>query len=281
MRYRQGKTKPLPGAGIDRGHPLSRGLIGCWNFNEGAGSRVHDATGKYGSGVFTAVSGSPTWEVGQHGRQVGLAFASTQYIEVPHNPAYPISTGSNGGSDDIRNRFTYQVKFYLNSLRNFNGIMTKVVANAARPFDNHVGSSGTLNILAGNSVNIAVRTLAAGVWYDMVVVQAHHATSNPFPGIRVYFDDGFDAALIGPTDYSADAGSIMFGNRDDDVTPLDGKILYGRLWNRALTRAEVSLLYAEPYCFMANPSSSFARLFVAPPPPSARALYYARSQGLI
>lgn len=60
-------TKPLPGATIDFRDPLSRGLIGCWPFNEGAGSRVADISGNRGHGATVAVDLTDAWVGSPHG----------------------------------------------------------------------------------------------------------------------------------------------------------------------------------------------------------------------
>ena len=38
-------TKPPPGASVDWGNSINRGLISWWLFNEGAGARVADIAG--------------------------------------------------------------------------------------------------------------------------------------------------------------------------------------------------------------------------------------------
>jgi len=281
MRYRQGTTKPLPGARVNWGHPLAESLIGCWNFNEGSGARAFDATGKYGDGNLLATTGKPTWERGQHGIQIGFTAANNQYVEVANNPSYPLSSGPNGGYDDRRNHFTYQIKFYLNSLRNYNGLFTKNSAGLARPFDNYVLSDGTLKIKIGTVGDQTVTTLAAGVWYDMVVVQSYDPQfTYPYIGAEVYLGSGTRYVInSGAIDWVADSGVIRFGNRADDITALDGKILYARLWSRSLPASEIHALYAEPYCFMASPSP-VARFSVAATGGASKAYYYAQTQGL-
>ena len=48
MQFRDPTEKPPPGAQIDWGHPLARGLVGCWLFHEGAGSSLANLCGDYG-----------------------------------------------------------------------------------------------------------------------------------------------------------------------------------------------------------------------------------------
>ena len=40
-------TKPPVGSTLNWGHPLSKGLVGCWMMNEGGGNLVNDIASKY------------------------------------------------------------------------------------------------------------------------------------------------------------------------------------------------------------------------------------------
>lgn len=60
-------TKPNSGAQINLAHPLSNGLVGCWLFNEGAGSRALDTSTKRNHGTFVNI-GSGAWVGSVHGR---------------------------------------------------------------------------------------------------------------------------------------------------------------------------------------------------------------------
>src|SRR5687767_11513956 len=107
MSYRQGKTKPLPGIQVNWGHPLANGLIGCWHMNEGSGNRIYDATHKYGHGSLIATTGLPKMGIERAGLRSRLhGRPNAQYVEIAHNPAYPLSIGSNGGFVEKKNELT-------------------------------------------------------------------------------------------------------------------------------------------------------------------------------
>ena len=53
-----GNVKPPRGARLDPGHPLSRGVVGYWLFNEGVGGRVNDLSGNGNTGVWHGTLGS-------------------------------------------------------------------------------------------------------------------------------------------------------------------------------------------------------------------------------
>lgn len=46
--------KPWPSQFIDHSHPLSKGLVGAWIMNEGAGNKIYDASGNGNDGVLTS-----------------------------------------------------------------------------------------------------------------------------------------------------------------------------------------------------------------------------------
>jgi hypothetical protein len=80
------RAKPLKGSILQRGHPLARGLIGAWLFNEGAGPKVRDGAGRADGTLtafnFTAGSG---WAPGPFGRCL-LFDGTDDYVTVPHAP---------------------------------------------------------------------------------------------------------------------------------------------------------------------------------------------------
>lgn len=46
---RTSTTQPPNGTPLNKSHPLSQGLVGCWLFNEGGGQKSFDATGNLGN----------------------------------------------------------------------------------------------------------------------------------------------------------------------------------------------------------------------------------------
>src|SRR3990167_2729787 len=80
MPYRKSKNwdavTPTPGWGIDWDHYISRGLVGCWLFTEGAGTKVNDLA-RVNNGAFT---NDPTWTGGKTGR-AALLDATNDYVD--------------------------------------------------------------------------------------------------------------------------------------------------------------------------------------------------------
>lgn len=76
-------NKPLLGSRIDWGHPLSKGLVGCWLMNEGSGNRIYDISGNGNDGDFV---NDPEWVPGQRGQAI-FCDGGNDYIDCGNNPA--------------------------------------------------------------------------------------------------------------------------------------------------------------------------------------------------
>src|SRR5690242_15242142 len=72
-------SKPPLGYYVDTSHPLARGLIGAWLFNEGGGPPRNLLTG-----VACTTAGNPTWSAGRWGagQQFNAAGATGQTTDV-------------------------------------------------------------------------------------------------------------------------------------------------------------------------------------------------------
>ena len=62
--------KPVLGSQLQLGHPLARGLAGCWLMNEGSGDKVSDLSGNDNTGTFQAGAAKPIWIPGNTGPAV-------------------------------------------------------------------------------------------------------------------------------------------------------------------------------------------------------------------
>jgi hypothetical protein len=231
-------SKPTLGqTTIAHGSPLAQGLIGAWTINDGAGTVITDATNTYGNG---SIINGGTWEVGTQGLDVKVAAASSQYIQIPHNAAHPLTNGFNGPG-----QFSHFILVWLNSNRNYNGLFTKTqpASNVAAPWDVYVDASGTLNYWIGNGGStgetISYAGIAVGQWIQVLITG--DTTISPNGVTKLYYN----GALVGTGvigNISDQGGSIRLGNRNDNATVMDGKIGAAYLWNRVVTGPEAQML---------------------------------------
>jgi len=245
--------KPPLGAMLGRSHPLARGLVGCWLFNEGAGVKAYDLSGNGNKGTLTGFDGTPTsgWNA------AAVAFdGSNDKIIAPINPLYGAGT------------FTIRVKVKINVMANFKnivgnrsfagGVLGGISIMDCATTDYGLNANSVIIILgdmdpdAHNHVwGSPTNSVVAGILYDLVFVRE--------PGVapKIYINgeekpttywnaSPLNYGLTWPaTDYgmgfgeSANSYSTGFLNGS-----IDSIYMYR---DRALSALEVAQLYASPY----------------------------------
>ena len=249
-----GKQKPPLGFGIDRSHPLARGLVGCWLFNEGAGGRANDIAGvRHGT-----VAGN-IWSAG------GITTTSTSMISLPAIPLVPpyslclsyIYTASNS------NYLTY-----IGSINNdeyYGASSFNVSLNAGKPRMNLIGLWTAILAVApniGSQVDLTVNV------YRIGVVTFTDAYVNGVLAVSANYDYG------GADTTTGTYGSMW--NRPDGTKPFGNIGVRQSLYSRALSASEVAQLYQEPYCFVEG--WNYARYYSLP---TGAAWFAARNQSII
>ncbi len=80
--------KPLLGRQINWAHPLARGLVAYWVFNEGSGNKVYDiASHRYDLDFINA----PTWVAGRNGYALNFVEGSSQYLTRSTTLLHPLT----------------------------------------------------------------------------------------------------------------------------------------------------------------------------------------------
>jgi len=223
--------KPRPFRKPNLAHPLARGLVGCWIFNEGGGNEVFDLSGNNLSGTFTS---GLLWAPGAQGYCV-QSDTDGEYISV--------------ADCSLLRSAHVTVACYVN-ITNVgpaigDGIVSKNDAAGSEGWAlrNCVGYlRWGINAYNSNIAQSDAGTITAGNWYFLV---------GTYDGVtcRVYID-GIEAASAddaGPISYGSDALNIGRMFQSDTYTS-DQQISYVMIWDRALTGAEIALLYRQPFC---------------------------------
>lgn len=244
-------TKPLPGAILNPAHPLARGLIGCWLLGEGGGRRVNDSSVGNNPGLLTNINSS-IWPGSHHGGQC-LSFggtnqnASVQSSALLQSPTtdlsiaawsfVPTSAGSQvsfaalAGKDFVSDpRASPFTSYGINA--------SGGAANQRYTFITRSGAATTDNMDSGF-------TIIKGVWIHCCGVMAG-ATK------RIYINGVLVATNSNGLAMAYNNGRFTIGSNSAAAEAFIGYIEGVRVYDRALSAAEVAWLYAEPYAALAQ-----------------------------
>jgi hypothetical protein len=240
VSVRRGRTsKPPLGSQLNPAHPLSRGLVGWWLMNEGAGLKVNDLSGNRNTGTLTS---GPTWKAGKFGPAVNFD-GTDDYIPIADNP--PLTSVADGS-------FTISCWAKILDVSPGSG---RILVN--RDNTSNTGAEGNRSVslhidLSGNAklflypVSTSVTSSITSFFNDG---RFHH-----YVGIRdllsskVYlYVDGILAA--NSTDLSSNINTALEpwvigrGNTQSASGAFNGPIDDVRIWNRSLSASEVQQLY--------------------------------------
>ena len=233
--------KPLPGRQLNRSHPLSRGLVGCWVMNERCGSTVLDYSDQHNHGT---LNNNASWRMGNRGPSIDIT--TDDYIDVG-NPGYnfsdlsivtkicvdsePASYYLCGSNDYGNNRFDFFIYETYNRLQITYGDGTKDDAS----------SGSLLNVVVGKWMTVAC-TKKGGEWS--------------------FYKDGKNIGDDSQDDRPAVTGTNLYlggQNKGGGVADeMDGRIEYFWIYNRTLSPYEIQWLYREPFAMF---ESGFPKVF--------------------
>jgi len=217
-------NKPQLGRRLDFNHPLSRGLIGCWLMNEGAGEYVGDLSGN--RNIFDDWTNSPTW-VGQ-----GIKFVDADNKRIVCNsPSLNLNIGTGP--------YTLVVFAQID----ISGINSLLAFGEYDPFW-YVNGSEQLLIYDGGNKTVSSGTVTIGRKQQIVFCRRSTAAND-----TEYFIDGISAGLTTHEDSISIGATLAIGASYDGSGgyDLDGIVYSVFMWNRALTASEIASLYAEPF----------------------------------
>jgi hypothetical protein len=233
--------KPRPGCFIDPVHPLSRGLVGCWLFNEGAGSRLTDYSGYGNHGVLTNMQPSNDWIGSLHGGS--LDFDGTDDAVVVGDRA----------SLDF-GRVNFSIAAWINPRSVGENAAGRIVDNengAGNGYGFYLSFGNELRFFSsGGAVEVAATSgnaITLNSWQHVVVV---------FNGANAFFYN--NSRLIASPSITQVPGvssvSFVIGNRVTGDRTFDGWIDDVRVYDRLLTSFEIYLLWKDSYANILQPT---------------------------
>jgi len=252
-RYRTGLwhpyEKPMYGVLLNPYHPLSRGLIGCWLFNEGGGNIVYDLSGYGNHGTLGGGTAGycPAWTAGKSGSVLSFD-GNDDYIEMPNTDTL------------LKNKTEGTILIW--------------VRNPGQS-SNHRGIAGwrsthnfyILHLKNSDDLEMRIRT-EDGVWdlkpsfagyYDTLTQIVFTRNDNV---AKVYFNadevasrSDISGAWLWPGNFRVAHSNYPY---------FDGKIEFVFFWERGLSSEEIVQSYTDPFCMFCHPLEA-ELLYAAPP----------------
>ena len=223
--------KPIRGIRLNKSHPLTRGLVGCWLFNEGSGNKVYDLSGNGNDAIEQQDS---VWQAGKFGSS--RYFSGNDYLVTAASDSLTCVSGTilvwfrttNASYDwfldlwvDVHNRMS----FIINS------------AGSSMWLYGREGGATRINFNDGTAVN-------DGIYHQCVATWGVEGSRIYRDGVELANSLGTDHTLVwwGPPEMyigldGAQSAYFSTGNIDHVL-----------LFNRALSASEIALLYREPFC---------------------------------
>ena len=227
--------KPTRGLQLNKSHPLARGLVGCWLFNEGTGGKVYDLSG---NGDIGTLQGNAYFTSGKFGS--ALEFDGTgDYVDCGN------------GAGNITDGMTWTFWVNMNNmsgsqdhefLSKYTSLGTnrayRIVTSAA---DNKIlrfaaSEDGTAGTVSSNDWS---NFFSFGEWIFVAITKQGSTLSAYKNG--VYVSSKTDIIWTGA------ATSFKIGGT---TTYFNGVIDHVMIFSRALSASEIAQLYRDPFCMV-------------------------------
>jgi len=238
--------KPPLGTQIIVGHPLARGLVGCWLFNEGGGLYAFDLSGRNNKGTLT---NGPLWYPGRTG--LSLSFdGADDYVSIP----------------DLTSYFSTEATLimWIKLANNIPPVAeeTGIVYMGNSGFSSHYPYTDGiiyLDVFRNDRVTVGNVGVDKSRWHLLAITNKPGANNWKVyqNGIEIYNTTGEDTIM-----WTGGAGSI--GRSLLSYHCLKGLIDEVRIYNRALRPEEIQWLYTGPYAMFEQPRRG-KWFYVAPP----------------
>ena len=203
-----------------QGSPIPAGLMAAFAFDEAAGTTVNDASGRNHAGM---ISGA-TWAAGRYG--LALAFDGVDdSVSIADSPDLDLTTG-----------MTLEAWIYPTAYNGWEQILLKEASGVeAYALYGRSGAAGPTGSIARNGAATLVSTptnLPLSSW-------SHVASTYDGAALRLYVNGALvsSVAISGPIDVSA--GPLKIGGNSIFAEWFNGRIDDVRVYNRALTQAEI------------------------------------------
>lgn len=226
------QMKPFRGIMLNNSHPLARGLVALWLFNEVVGNKVFDLSGNRKIGTLTL---GPYFTPGKFGSSV--FFDNTDdYIDC--------------GDIDLQGAMTVSAWVNTPALGSNSDIVSNLTLGPPENMQYlfRIGEQGPLQFQWNNTGTTEFWFTSNGIisintWYHVVVVR--DAATN----VKIYLN-GVEQGITqgGSQAVPATHGNTQIGKTATfGGSTFNGLIDHVIVWNRALSASEIAWLYREPF----------------------------------
>jgi len=233
-------------------HPLARGLVGCWLFNEGGGNTVFDLSGYGNHGTLGGGDSAkcPAWVPSRTGP--ALNFDGNDYVSL-------------ASTITLTDDWTTVVFFNINSVSDDHDMILGY----------HLSANCYIRVLDGTTIRVqsnvsgtykdyTVPTISTHTWYHLAVTRRNG-------NVRVFLDgvESTSGSQAIADDFTFDQIARYYTY---DTYSFGGMIDLVLIFNVAKTPEEIWQLYTDPFCMFYHPLE--AELLYAAPAAFARSYGY-------
>jgi len=240
------QPKSRLGVKLNSKHPLSRGLVGCWIFNEKTGDTVFDVSGHGNVGVINGADWVPD----------GLNFvrASIDYINIGSPPELIIN-----GEMSISGMFSANSDYINTQVLVGCSIATTGNTAYALTFGFTNNKLEFWNSASGPDIT-STKSISDNNLYHYVITRKGSTSNWSF---KIYIDgvlDNSDSATRNPTGVSTSSVSI---GKYGAYNGLSANVLMQNVMihDRVLSPSEVAQLHRKPYAMFQQPISPQLYIF--------------------
>ncbi len=226
------QLKPTRGIRLNKSHPLARGLVGCWLFNEGSGNKVFDLSGNGNTETFQGTA--PSWISGKFGSAVSLP-GTDEYIDLGNPPSLNFSTSLSAfvwikTSDTTNERVIFESRQQSGA---YNGWRLRIANEHVQLLIDT--SDGTFGVTEGTI------DIVDGAW---------HFVGITWNGARMkgWVDGVIDVDVACTGTISKVQNTYIGYGQGQNPKYFNGLIDVPMLYSPALSASEIALLYREPFC---------------------------------
>jgi len=223
--------KPTRGLRLNKSHTLTRGLVGYWLMNEGAGIKVFDLSGNRNTG---GIYNDFSWGAGKFGSA----------LEGGGVNAYV----SCGNSDILNVTDKLSMSFWINITDNTT--RQDIISRQVYVSDGDQGgylliyqgnvSPKRFNFTTRNNAQSKVQYNYSGTDEWIHIVGVYDGTDN------VIYVNGIEEGRAASVGIRSAPSRVL--NISNSTYALNGLIDNVMIWNRALSASEIALLYRKPFC---------------------------------